>query len=36
MLVTTVTEHEFKEAGHIGFQSERAEPRWRNIRIRAD
>ena len=35
VLVTTVTEHEFKEAGHIGFQSEGAELHWRNIRIKA-
>jgi len=35
-LVTRVAEHEFKEAGHIGFQSEGAELHWRNIRIRAE
>jgi hypothetical protein len=32
-LVTTVTEHEFEEPGHIGFQSEGAEVYLRNIRI---
>jgi hypothetical protein len=33
-LVTTVTEHEFEEPGHIGFQSEGGEVELRNIRIR--
>ncbi|MCH2170459.1 DUF1080 domain-containing protein [Myxococcota bacterium] len=32
-LVTTVTEHEFRESGHIGFQSEGAEVYLRNLRI---
>ena len=36
LLISHVTEHEFTEAGHIGFQSEGAELHWRNIRIRAE
>ncbi|MAF64787.1 MAG: hypothetical protein CMJ84_03895 [Planctomycetes bacterium] len=32
-LVTTVTEHEFEEPGHLGFQSEGASVYLRNIRI---
>jgi mono/diheme cytochrome c family protein len=35
-LVSTVTEHEFKAPGHIGFQSEGAELHWRNIRIKEE
>ena len=35
-LVNTVTEHEFKQAGYIGFQSEGGEVHWRNIRIKAE
>lgn len=35
-LVSTTTEHEFKDAGHIGFQSEAAEIHWRNVRIKRD
>jgi hypothetical protein len=35
-LVTTVTEHEFEEPGHIGFQSEGAEVFLSNIRIREE
>jgi mono/diheme cytochrome c family protein len=35
-LISTITEHEFKAPGHIGFQSEGAEVHWRNIRIKAD
>jgi 3-keto-disaccharide hydrolase len=35
-LVSTITEHEFKAPGHIGFQSEGAELHWRNIRIKAE
>ena len=34
-LVSTVSEHEY-QAGHIGFQSEGSEIRWRNIRIKAN
>ena len=34
--IATVTEHEFKEPGYIGFQSEGGEIRWRNIRIKAE
>ena len=33
-LVTTVTEHEFKQPGHIGFQSEGSEVLLRNIRLK--
>jgi acyl-CoA synthetase (NDP forming) len=36
VLVSTITQHEFKEPGHIGFQSEGAELHWRNIRIKAE
>jgi len=36
LLVTTVTEHEFKQRGHIGVQSEGAEVYLRNIRIREE
>jgi hypothetical protein len=36
ILVTTETEHEFKEAAHMGFQFEGGELQWRNIRIRAE
>ena len=36
VLVSTVTEHEFKAPGYIGFQSEGAELHWRNIRIRPE
>jgi len=35
-LITTVTEHEFKAPGYIGFQSEGGVIRWRNIRIRRE
>ncbi|MBJ18338.1 MAG: hypothetical protein CL933_02835 [Deltaproteobacteria bacterium] len=31
--VTTVSDHEFEESGHIGFQSEGAEVYLRNVRI---
>ena len=33
-LLSIISEHEFKEPGQIGFQSEGAEIHWRNIRIR--
>lgn len=36
VLVTTVTEHEFKLPGHIGVQSEGAEVYLRNVRIREE
>jgi mono/diheme cytochrome c family protein len=36
ILLNTVTEHEFREAGAIGFESEGAEIHWRNIRIKAE
>jgi hypothetical protein len=36
ILISTVTEHEFKEAGNIGFESEGSEIHWRNIRIKAE
>lgn len=35
-LMSHVTEHEFTEAGHIGFQSEGVALQWRNIRIKAE
>jgi hypothetical protein len=35
-LVSTITEHEFKAPGHIGFQSEGGELHWRNIRIKEE
>ena len=35
-LMSHVTEHEFTEAGYIGFQSEGVPLQWRNIRIKAD
>jgi mono/diheme cytochrome c family protein len=35
-LISTVSEHEFKEPGYIGFQSEGAEISWRDIRIREE
>lgn len=35
-LISTVSQHEFKQAGHIGFQSEGAEIYWRNIRIKEE
>ena len=35
-LISTVTEHEFKEPGYIGFQSEGAEIYWRSIRIKEE
>ena len=34
--VSTVSSHEYTEAGHIGFQSEGAEIHWRNIRIKPE
>jgi hypothetical protein len=36
LLISHVTEHEFKEPGHIAFQSEGAEFHWRNLRIRVE
>jgi hypothetical protein len=33
---TLVSEHHFKDPGPIGFQSEGAEIRWRNIRIKEE
>jgi hypothetical protein len=35
-LLSHVTEHEFTEAGYIGFQSEGVPLRWRNIRIKPE
>jgi mono/diheme cytochrome c family protein len=35
-LISTITEHPFKTAGHIGFQSEGGHIQWRNIRIRTE
>jgi len=34
--VTTVTSHEYGEAGPIGFMSEGAEIHWRNMRIKTE
>ena len=34
--VTTVSSHEYVEAGYIGFMSEGSEIHWRNIRIRTE
>ena len=34
VLISTFRDHEFKTAGHIGFQSEGSEVRFRNIRIK--
>jgi hypothetical protein len=36
VLITTVTEHEFTEAGYIGFQSEGGQIQWRNVRIKPE
>jgi hypothetical protein len=36
ILLNTITEHEFKEPGHIGFESEGSEIQWRNIRIKVE
>jgi hypothetical protein len=36
ILLNTITEHEFKEAGSIGFESEGSEIHWRNIRIKPE
>lgn len=36
LLVTTVTQHEGKEPGHIGLQCESTEVHFRNIRIRPE
>ncbi len=35
-LVSTVTHHEFKQPGYIGFQSEDGKISWRNIRIKEE
>jgi mono/diheme cytochrome c family protein len=36
VLINTVTEHPFKEPGHIAFQSEGVELHWRNIRVKPE
>jgi hypothetical protein len=36
LLLHTVTEHEFKQPGAIGFESEGSMIEWRNIRIKAE
>ena len=36
VVVSTVTSHDFTEAGNIGFQAEAGELQWRNIRIRPE
>jgi len=35
-LISIVSEHEFREPGYIGFQSEGAKIYWRNIRMREE
>ena len=35
ILLNPITEHEFKEAGTIGFESEGSEIHWRSIQIKA-
>jgi len=35
-VISTVTEHEFKQPGYIGFQSEGGLIQWRNIRIKEE
>ncbi len=35
-LVSTVSHHEYTEAGYIGFQSEGAKIYWRNISIKEE
>jgi mono/diheme cytochrome c family protein len=35
-LISTVTEHEFKAPGFLGFQNQGAELHWRNIRVREE
>lgn len=34
--ITTVTSHEYTEAGHVAFMSEQEEIHWRNIRIKPE
>src|SRR5262249_27222429 len=36
VLLYTITEHEFKEAGTIAFESEGSVIEWRNVRIKAE
>ena len=36
ILLYTIPEHEFKEAGHIGFESEGSEIHWRNVRLKVE
>ena len=35
-LISTATEHEFKEPGHVAFESESGEIYFRNVRIRPE
>jgi hypothetical protein len=35
-IVSTITDHEYTEPGHIGLQSEGSEIRWRNVRIKPE
>ncbi len=35
-LITTVTQHEYTQPGHIGLQMQGYPVRWRNIRIREE
>ena len=36
ILINTITQHEFREAGSIALQSEGSEVNWRNIRIKVE
>ncbi len=36
ILITTITEHEFKEPAPFGFESEGSEIEWRNVRIKEE
>jgi len=35
-LVSTVSQHDYKDPGYIGFQSEDGKISWRNIRIKEE
>jgi hypothetical protein len=36
VLLSVVSEHPFKEPGHIAFESQGTEIHWRNVRIRTE
>ena len=36
VLISTVSEHEFTEPGHIAFESQGTEIQWRNVRIKPE